>query len=260
MEITIEKLFEGKSTVIKDNEYLTTKEYVSPFVELMKKFTTDFSVQVQLPSQLTITDSEKDITYNRVWVQAVLKENKYDFAETINLVYALDVKKPIYKLFKAYKDKKTGNLFAFNSQWINVYELKPGTAFIDFEPVVKYLLGLTDNSDDIFGKLNSCILKSEKEYRQRELGKLIERSMLFEIENKGGKIKIAPQVVLKAYQNVYMNSSSRNYVGSGESTMFNYLDAFSSLITEDNKDIVNRFEKNLLAYNMFTKTEENECN
>lgn len=66
MEITIEKLFEGKSTVIKDNEYLTTKEYVSPFVELMKKFTTDFSVQVQLPSQLTITDSEKDITYNRV--------------------------------------------------------------------------------------------------------------------------------------------------------------------------------------------------
>lgn len=66
MEITIEKLFEGKSTVIKDNEYLTTKEYVSPFVELMKKFTTDFSIQVQLPSQLTITDSEKDITYNRV--------------------------------------------------------------------------------------------------------------------------------------------------------------------------------------------------
>lgn len=84
--------------------------------------------------------------------------------------------------------------------------------------------------------------------------------MLFEIENKGGKIKIAPQMVLKAYQNVYMNSSSRNYVDSGESTMFNYLDAFSSLITEDNKDIVNRFEKNLLAYNMFTKTEENECN
>ena len=66
MEITIGKLLEGKSTVIKDNEYLTTKEYASPFIEVMKKFTTDFSVQVQLPSQLTITDSKEDITYNRV--------------------------------------------------------------------------------------------------------------------------------------------------------------------------------------------------
>lgn len=66
MEITVSKLLEGKSTVIKDNEYLSTKEYVNPFIEIMKKFTTDFSVQVQLPSQLTITDSKEDITYNRV--------------------------------------------------------------------------------------------------------------------------------------------------------------------------------------------------
>lgn len=66
MEITISKLLEGKSTVIKDNEYLSTKEYINPFIELMKKFTNNFYVQVQLPSQLTITNSEKDITYNRV--------------------------------------------------------------------------------------------------------------------------------------------------------------------------------------------------
>ena len=66
MEITIGKLLEGKSTVIKENEYLSTKEYVEPFIELMKKFTQDFSVQVQLPTQFTITNSKEDITYNRV--------------------------------------------------------------------------------------------------------------------------------------------------------------------------------------------------
>ena len=116
MEITIEKLLEGKSTIIKENEYLSTEDYVSPFVKLMKKFTNDFSIQVQLPSQLTITDSKEDITYNRVWVQAIMPSTSYGYSETINLVYALDVRKPIYKIFKAYKDKKTGNLFAFNSQ------------------------------------------------------------------------------------------------------------------------------------------------
>ena len=66
MEITIERLLEGKSTVIKEDQYLPTKDYVNPFIELMKKFTNDFSVLVQLPSQLTITDSKEDITYNRV--------------------------------------------------------------------------------------------------------------------------------------------------------------------------------------------------
>ena len=54
------------------------------------------------------------------------------YAETYNLVYALDVRKPVYKLFRAFKDKKTGNLFVFNSQWLNVYELKPSTPFIEF--------------------------------------------------------------------------------------------------------------------------------
>ena len=234
-------------------DYLSTEDYVSPFVKLMKKFTNDFSIQVQLPSQLTITDSKEDITYNRVWVQAIMPSTSYGYSETINLVYALDVRKPIYKIFKAYKDKKTGNLFAFNSQWINVYELKPSEEFVDFEPVVKHLLELTDDSERRFEALENCKLSSEPKNRQQLLGELIENSMLFEINNKGGKIKIAPQMVLKAFQNVYMDSSSRNYVTDQEEcTKLNYLDAFSSLITEDDKDIVNRFEKNLLVYQMFT--------
>ena len=43
------------------------------------------------------------------------KCNKAGYAETYNLIYALDVRKPIYKVFKAYKDRKTSNLFVFNS-------------------------------------------------------------------------------------------------------------------------------------------------
>ena len=256
MEITISKLLQGKSTVIKDNEFLSTKEYTEPFIKLMRKFTSDFSIQVQLPNQLTITDSKEDITYNRVWVQAIMPEkcDKSGYAETYNLVYALDVRKPIYKIFKAYKDRKYSNLYVFNSMWLSIYELKPAEKFIEFDEVIKSLMQLTDDSEIRFKKLNKEFLSSEPEKRQRKLGELIEDSMLFEINNKGGKVKIAPAMVLKAYQNVYLDSSSKNYVpDTEECSMFNYVDAFSSLITEDDKDIVNRFEKNLLIYNMFTK-------
>lgn len=248
MEITIGKLLEGKSTVIKENEYLSTKEYVEPFIELMKKFTQDFSVQVQLPTQFTITNSKEDITYNRVWVQAIMPTDVSGFAETYNLVYALDVRKPVYKLFRAFKDRKTGNLFVFNSQWLNVYELKPSTPFIEFDNTIKNLMEMTDDSEIRFNRLNREVLSSDSKKRQQELGFLIENSMFYEYCNKGGKVKLAPAMVLKAYQNVYMNSSSRNYISDTEEcTLFNYLDAFSTLITEDSKDIVNRFEKSALA-------------
>ena len=72
--------------------------------------------------------------------------------------------------------------------------------------------------------------------------------MFYEYCNKGGKVKLATAMVLKAFQNVYMDSSSRNYVSeTEESSLFNYLDAFSTLVTQDSKDIVNRFEKSALA-------------
>ena len=175
MEITIEKLLEGKSTVIKDNEYLTTEKYVNPFIELMKKFTNEFSIHVQLPSQLTITNSKEDITYNRVWIQAVMpyKCDKCGYAETYNLVYALDVRKPIYKIFKAYKNRKNCNLYVFNQLWLNVYELKPETEFIEFDNIIKNLMELIDDSQIRFNKLNSEFLSSDPEDKQQKLGELI---------------------------------------------------------------------------------------
>lgn len=115
---------------------------------------------------------------------------------------------------------------------------------------------LTDDSEIRFKKMKTEFLSSDAEDRQKKLGELIEDSMLFETNNKGGKIKIAPAMVLKAYQNVYMDSSSRNYISNTEEcSVFNYVDAFSSLITEDTKDIVNRFEKNRLIYKMFTENQ-----
>lgn len=66
MEITIGKLADGKSTIIKGKEYLSTKEYTQPFIDSIRKFTDEFYAQVQLPSQLTLTNSKEDITYNRV--------------------------------------------------------------------------------------------------------------------------------------------------------------------------------------------------
>ena len=66
MEITLDLLLKGKPTIIKDQEFLPTKDYVGDFVTEMLKFTDNFIVNVTLPTQLTLTNKEEDITFNKV--------------------------------------------------------------------------------------------------------------------------------------------------------------------------------------------------
>lgn len=66
MEITQDLLLKGKPTIIKGKEYLPTIDYVGPFFDEMSKFTDKFIIKVQTPNQLTLTDGNEDLTYNRV--------------------------------------------------------------------------------------------------------------------------------------------------------------------------------------------------
>ena len=66
MEITLQKLLEGKATIIKGNEFLETKEYVQSFIDQMSRFTDKFIVNVQEPSQVIFTNDSRNTTYNKV--------------------------------------------------------------------------------------------------------------------------------------------------------------------------------------------------
>lgn len=190
-------------------------------------------------------------------MQAVIP-NKCDidgYAETFNLIYGLDIKQPVYKIFKAYKDRRTENLYCFDSRWLNVYELKPGERFINFEPIIQNLLTMVDDSGLRFKKMNTEFFSSDIEEKHEKLGDLIEKSMLCEYYGKGGKVKLSPPMILKAFQNVYMNSSSKYFIkNTEECPLFNYADAILALIT-DEQDIINPFEKGYLCLQLFDNGE-----
>lgn len=66
MGITSQKLLEGTAIIIKDREFLPTKDYVNPFIEEMSKFTDNFIIRVEEPQQKLITDQNDNTTFNKV--------------------------------------------------------------------------------------------------------------------------------------------------------------------------------------------------
>ena len=73
MEIDLNLLLKGKATKIKDKEYFTTEQYVTPFLERMIKFTDNFIVQAKPADQISLTPNgdvnfEDIISHNGILV------------------------------------------------------------------------------------------------------------------------------------------------------------------------------------------------
>ena len=220
----------------------------------MSKFTKDFIVNVQLPDQVTISNNSKDVTYNRVWIQAIMPDQCTidGYAETYGLIYALDARIPVYKVYRAYVNKETHNMCVFDPSWIQVYEMKPETK------LTYSIRELMEKSFDIGRRLKTMkntFISTDIEDVHELLGKFINRALLYEQRNAGGKVKISPTDVVKAFESVYHDHTSHYYVQpTVEGSLHNYYGAFCSQIT-NSKDIINRFEKTILVGMLFDLVE-----
>ena len=242
MNITLEELLRGKSTLIKTKEFLPTKNYVEPFLDKMSKFTSDFRIQVKLPDQITKTKDTDDLTYNRVLIQGVLPQ-KYtidNHEEVIGMLYGIDVKKPVVKIFRNYLNQACTNLTVFSPQWINTQELIPGDP-INFAPI-KNLMELTNNFATTLQSIKNEYV--DRDGRTNYLGSWVDNSLRFSEDYGFGRVKIAVSTPIDAYKLLFMNKDSDYYIPEGiDPSIFDIYNAFTDIISKDQKDIMNKFEK-----------------
>lgn len=83
--------------------------------------------------------------------------------------------------------------------------------------------------------------------KQAMLGKLIDRALVYDIKNFSGKIKLSALQVVKAYESIFNDTTSPFYSTDGSSDKMTYYEAIGSIVTKDDKDIINRFEKSILT-------------
>ena len=180
-----------------------------------------------------------------------------EYHEVYGLIYALDIKTPIYKVYRGYINSKNQNLCVFDPQWIETHELKPGEKF---KFSISNLMSMSSNFKIKLEKAKHTFISSDEKDNHELLGRLIERSLLYEYKTIGGKVKLSPSDVVKTYESVFHDASSKYYLGDiKECSIFHYQDALCSFIT-DSKDIVNRFEKTLLVEMLFDLIENEENN
>lgn len=250
MEITLNQLLEGKATRIKNKDYAPTKSYVEPFLERMSKITNDFRIQVKLPDQVTCTTGEgekqEDITYNRVLIQAVLPNEFDNHQEVIGMVYGLDVRKPLIKIYRGAINCACTNLCIFDPSFLNVQFIEQGKG-ISYKPV-EYLMERESDMQLMLKTLHETEWDGSVQNIESNLGKWIRAALSSEYEMGYGKIKLGTDTVIKAYSSMFIDHESPYYIGEGNNVdMFTVYNAFTELISNDNgKDIMNKCEKTIL--------------
>ena len=263
MDLTVDELLKGKATLIKNKEYLSTQAYVTPFLERMSKFTSDFRIQAKLPSQISITKKEdinlEDTVFNRVWIQAVLPD-EYSFdnhQEVIGMVYGLDARKPIAKIYRGALNMACLNLCVFNPSFLQVQEIEPEKA-INFKGL-KSLMEQTSDIKTWLDQLTNTEVPYNEELINENLGLWVRNSLNNSYDSGYGKVKLATSTAVDAYKLLYEDKMSPYYVKQGDVTnMFNVYNAFTELISNDqnkegeHKDILNKCEKTLLLKNILT--------
>lgn len=244
--ITIPDLLKGKATIIKNREFFPTKNYVEPFLEKMSKITSDFRIQVKIPDQITTTKKEEDITYNRVLIQAVLPEEHCidNHDEVIGFLYGIDVKKPVVKIYRGYLNRACTNLSVFNPQWINVQEMTPGDP-INFSSI-KHLMEHTNDFAVVLDKMKSTFISRNEQTDY--LGKWVDHSLRESQDYGFGKVKIAVSTPIDAYKSLFIDADSEYYIPQGiDPSLFDIHSAFTQIITDDKRDIMNKFEKTMIV-------------
>lgn len=249
MELTIDQLMQGKATRIKDKEYFTTKAYVEPFLERMAPMTNDFIIQAKPADQVSLTPNGdinfEDVIYNRVWIQAVLPdEYAYDnHKRVISMLYALDARKPVVKLYTGALNMACLNLCVFDPDALSVAELEPESA-INYS-FVKNMQVMTDTIAANLRELDKIEYKKDTIFK--DLGLWVDRCINAKWNSGFGSVKLAESAPVDVYKNLFYDQKSKYFTQDDRVDGFTVYNAFTDLITQDKKDLVNKFEKTLLV-------------
>jgi hypothetical protein len=240
-----EILIKGQKTIIRDNEYLETKAYCTPFIERMSKYTDMFECYALTPPQLSVDpQGEPQMIYNKVHIEAILPGNDAEISEIIGFTYALDTRKPVARIYKAWKRNDSGCLFLNDRNFIESQTIESATP-LNFSAIPRILE--KELNWDWINKLKTTTWHTDNDQVNFRLGQWLRFAMNFNITDEYGKVKVATNDIINGYKLLFEDSKSNLFTSLGiDCSYYTTLSALSSIIYSTQKDPVNLIYKSYL--------------
>lgn len=245
MRETLQNIYQGCATTIKNKSYFSTRQYVEPFINTVSQFANRHICEVKPADQLEGNGSH--MIYNRVLVMSICNP-EYDFTvantvfhRVICMSYTLDTRKPMCKFYTGVVDSNL-NFYAFGDNCIAIQEIEADNA-INYSLVQTIITnGLRDNCQTMLEQLNTvCLPKST-----HLIGQWVDFTLKKEYYNEAGKVKLSVSLPVNVYESLTMDQDSDLYVEDNNISLLHILTAFATFISEDGKDLNNRYEKTQL--------------
>lgn len=252
-KITLDQLLKGKATKINDKEFYETAAYVEPFMDHIEKNIegASYEVQVEFPKQMTITKEEDinydDVTYNRVYLQATLPDTYTidNHKKVIGMVYGIDTRTPICKYYVGGENMACTNLCVFNPDDLRVQtieSMKP----LNFNSLDDVINGVYE-IHQFLEKLHNIVYDTVEETINELVGKWVRNCIDLNYDNGISKAKLSYNTAIDAYKSLFKDNKSDYYIADkNQVDGFTIYNAFTDLITHNNKDIMTKCEKTLL--------------
>ena len=246
MDIKLADLLEGKGTIIKDKQYLPTRAYVEPFINRLCSIPgIDFKCRAELPKQVTLNTDSQDLTYNRVWIEGILPDEYTvdNHERVIGMVYGLDTRVPICKFYLSSINSACTNMMVFNPSLLKVQVIEGNIDYALLDAVIS----AEDHVHQYIECLNNTSFVNNIEAQEKVLGKWCRNTIIYNYTNGINKASISSSTAVKAYKSIFINDKSDYYNGkSSEISMFDIYNAWTYIISNEDSDIMNKFEKTYL--------------
>jgi hypothetical protein len=245
-ELTLEDVLRSKIYVQERSNitFGSPRAYIEPFLEKFKNFNgVEFTVET---AASVINKEESGATneaYGRVLVQAKLP-SQYDVNEhssIIGLVYALDIVKPVIKVFSGENAWACMNLSIFGAQYVHTVDILSGTSSIysRTESYVKSVEEQLAEFQKMYERLN------DRTYKGQEINELLGHLLREGVRNKN--LGILP-ITYAARE--LENEKSKYAIVDNSTTAWNVYSALTNFVT-DKVDIAEKANKTLMISNLF---------
>ena len=242
-DLNIEDVLSSK-VFVKANSSISfgsPKEYLEPYVELFNE-TPQFRVKAADPVVNAEDSGAMNIAYPRVLIESDLGEMIPGFRSVIGMIMALDLQKPILKIYSGYNVSSCLNLTIFNADKIYQQEILG-----DYQRVYSRAKEFIQKKEDELIEFKETLTKLQTTFLSEvQLNQLIGKMI-----RESAKLRLGTTPILQATKFLDDNSSQYYIRPDGKFTCskFNVYNAVTQSITNSN-DIVDRATKTIQLSNL----------